>query len=177
MPKGKRDYLFKRRGSENFWIKLRSPDWPRGTLARRIPTVGRRRSLALPLIAQHKSRPTSCTAAPRNQMGPRSLRRAACIPRQTLLAQLLEEDEDPDHVAGLKGRGTSGRRTAAGFSRHNANCIISIAKDRPSVLCRTAAPPSSILDPFLSRVHSTEVLERADRPWPVKNGDDAIFET
>ena len=98
MPKGKRDYLFKRRGSENFWIKLRSPA---GRVERSLGTSDRREAevLALPLIAQHKAALLAARPRQETKWDP-VLAPGACIPRDAW--PVLEEHEDPDHVAGLK---------------------------------------------------------------------------
>ena len=56
-------YIFQRPGSENWWIKLRSPT---GRVEKSLHTVVRREAeiLALPLIAEHKARPIGGTATP-----------------------------------------------------------------------------------------------------------------
>ena len=53
MAKSKRDYLFKRVSSDNFWIKLRSPA---GRVERSLGTSDRREAeiLAGPMITEHK---------------------------------------------------------------------------------------------------------------------------
>src|ERR1700691_4254008 len=99
VAKGKRDYLFKRRGSENFWIKLRSPA---GRIERSLGTTDRRQAeiISLPLIAQHKSALLAARPHVETKWNP------SLAPGLYVVADAIErvmaEDDDPDHIADLK---------------------------------------------------------------------------
>jgi integrase len=169
MPKGKRDYLFKRRGSENFWIKLRSPA---GRVERSLGTSDRREAevLALPLIAQHKA--ALLAARPRQETKWDPVLAAGGLYTGDALAQLLEEDEDPDHVAGLKAAAEwaqdGGRIFATQRELHYLNS--------EGQTIRTVPNGGPAIFYFGQAGALAEVL--SERPSvAVKNGDDAIFET
>jgi len=169
MAKGKRDYLFKRRGSENFWIKLRSPA---GRVERSLGTSDRREAeiLALPLIGQHKA--ALLAARPRQETKWDPLLTAGGLYTGDALARLLEEDEDPDHLAGLRAASEwakdGGRIFATQRELHYLNSegktIRTVPNGGPAIF-------------YSGQVGAlAEVL--SERPTlPVKNGDDAIFET
>ena len=99
MPKGKRDYLFKRRGSENFWIKLRSPA---GRIERSLGTTDRRQAeiISLPLIAQHKSALLAARPHLETKWSP-SLAPGLYVVADAI-KRVMVEDDDADHIADLK---------------------------------------------------------------------------
>ena len=53
-PSRRRDYIFQRPGSSNWYIKLRSPGEKRKEISLGTPDRAQAEILALPMVAEHK---------------------------------------------------------------------------------------------------------------------------
>ena len=150
MAKGKTDFIFRRSGSDNWWIKLRSGgrriERSLGTPDRAIADV-----LAAPLVAEHKAR--LLEARPRIVLEWRHEYRPGREHVGPDGGRIFATDRELYH---LDAQGVTIRTTSNGEPEHR---IINLER-------RLGIPYAPI-----------QVTEAAQLKLAVKNGDDALFET
>jgi integrase len=194
MPKSRRDYLFRRPGSQNWWIKLRSPT---GRVERSLNTSDRRQAeiLALPLVGAHKAallavRPRLETTwrhdfePGREHVGPDGSKILATdrelfyIGHNGSIIRTAPNGGIARHiVAGPFSTQSRARATARSLARTNAEAY---AEQRPKVATKNG--DDAILETYLQHANISGHFEREARDvWalyktltnskPLKNAD------
>lgn len=143
----KRDYLFQREGSQNWRVRFQH-DGKSVEKSLRTPNRAEAEVLALPLIAQHK---------------------AALLTQRPVLADAWIHELEPDreHIA-PDGSRIIATQTQLIYLNHNGAVVRTVPNGVPALQI-TGGPLN---------VRSLAEAFTGERPTvPVKNGDDALFET